>query len=207
MELQTTQDSQELIQPTTREEAVMLWQRTPKPLYNSLRPCSYEDVFKSVHPQLSGLKKELGEGKAKAILTLILIDLVNFFSVGKSMDTDQINQTADLIMQNYWILKPDDFKLFANNFKMGQYGKMYDRIDGAVIIEALEVYVSGRYRQAASMTQEQHEKYRMNEKTTTHNIMVRAKENERIARSEEINARGEAAATKPQPRATGETEE
>ena len=41
----------------------------------------------------------------------IIIDVVMFFNVGKIMNDNQAAQTADLIIEEYYFLKPDDFKL------------------------------------------------------------------------------------------------
>ena len=67
-----------------------------------------------------------------------------FFNVGKIMNDNQAAQTADLIIEEYYFLKPDDFKLCFNRAKKGLYGKVYDRIDGAVILEWLGRYEKER---------------------------------------------------------------
>ena len=74
----------------------------------------------------------------------IIIDVVMFFNVGKIMNDNQAAQTADLIIEEYYFLKPDDFKLCFNRAKKGLYGKVYDRIDGAVILEWLGRYEKER---------------------------------------------------------------
>lgn len=74
----------------------------------------------------------------------ILNDLLDFFSVGKTMGAVQVAQTADLIIEEYYFLKPDDFKLCFSRAKKGIYGKVYDRIDGQVIFDWLNTYEKGR---------------------------------------------------------------
>jgi len=90
------------------------------------------------------LKRELGDMHVKAILTIIIIDLVKFFNIGKSMNDEQVGQTIQLIQDEFWMLKPEDFKLCFNNAKKGLYGKVYDRIDGQIIIEWLKKYLNER---------------------------------------------------------------
>jgi hypothetical protein len=104
----------------------------------------FDDVFTSKSPALSGIKKELGDIHAKAILTIILIDLVKFFNIGKSMNDEQVGQTIQLIQDEFWMLKPEDFKLCFNNAKKGLYGKVYDRLDGQIILEWLGKYLNER---------------------------------------------------------------
>lgn len=56
------------------------------------------------------------------------------------MNADQVMKTVELILEDFSHLKPDDFKLCFNRAKKGYYGKAYDRIDGMVIFEWLQVY-------------------------------------------------------------------
>lgn len=83
-----------------------------------------------------------------AIPVNILVDLINefldFFNVGKNMTASQVAQTVRIILQDYAVLKPDDFVLFFDRAKKGWYGKAYDRMDGAVILEWLELYMQQR---------------------------------------------------------------
>mgnify|MGYP000522076099 CR=1 FL=1 len=90
------------------------------------------------------MNKEFGETHLRVFMVKVLNDLVDFFSVGKSMGAVQVAQTVDLIIDEYYFLKPDDFKLCFNRAKKGLYGKVYDRIDGQVILEWLGLYVKER---------------------------------------------------------------
>ena len=45
------------------------------------------------------------------------------------MSAVQVAQTADLVIEEFYYLKPDDFKLCFTQAKKGIYGKLYDRID------------------------------------------------------------------------------
>jgi hypothetical protein len=109
---------------------------------------SFDDVFDSKTPSLSAINKELGDMHTKAILTIILIDLIKFFNIGKSMNDEQVGQTIQLIQEEFWMLKPEDFKLCFNNAKKGLYGKVYDRLDGQIILEWLGRYLSERMNYA-----------------------------------------------------------
>lgn len=60
------------------------------------------------------------------------------------MNEKQILSTVEIILTDYGMITLSDLKLFAVRFKKGQYGKFYDRLDGQMIIEALERYVNDR---------------------------------------------------------------
>jgi len=89
---------------------------------------------------MAKLKVEKGESYVKALLTLLIIDTADFLSVGKSMSNNQVMQTVNLILEDYWHYKIDHFVLCFNRAKKGYFGKQYDRIDGQVIFSWLEQF-------------------------------------------------------------------
>lgn len=64
------------------------------------------------------------------------------------MSAVQVAQTADLVIEEFYYLKPDDLKLCFTKAKKGAYGKLYDRIDGQIILEWLRQYDQERCVQA-----------------------------------------------------------
>lgn len=114
------------------------------PYYNSLRPKAVNDVFDSPSCSIAVMNKEFGETHLRGFMVKVLNDLIDFFNVGKSIGAVQVAQTVDLIIDEYYFFKPDDFKLCFNRAKKGLYGKVYDRIDGAVILEWLGRYEKER---------------------------------------------------------------
>ena len=117
---------------------------------------SVRDVIQSDSKPLSVISKENGEEKTLAALNAILIDLCNYFSVGKGMGAEQVKETSRLLLAKYNRLKIEDLKLFSDNFKAGQYGKSYDRIDGQVILIALDEYFEARIVEAEMLNFEKH---------------------------------------------------
>lgn len=122
------------------------------PYYNSLRPKTVNDVFDSPTCSIAVVNREFGETHLRAFMVNVLNDLINFFNVGKSMSAVQVAQTADLVIEEFYYLKPDDFKLCFTQAKKGIYGKLYDRIDGQVILEWLHRYDQDRCIQAENVS-------------------------------------------------------
>jgi hypothetical protein len=85
-----------------------------------------------------------GTNEVRAIMNILLTDLVLFFNVGKMMDAGQIAQTRELLLEDFVHLKPEDFKLCFNRAKKGHYGPLYDRIDGQLILDWLRKYDNER---------------------------------------------------------------
>lgn len=130
----------EELMPTTKEQSVSILRTYPMPYYNSLNPKNEVAVFESVSPAMAEIAKEFGQTYTRAFMVKMLIDLIDFFSVGKTMGATQVAQTVDLILYEFYYMKPDDFKLCFNRVKRGLYGKVYDRIDGQMIFEWLNQY-------------------------------------------------------------------
>lgn len=124
--------------------------------YSSLEVATYDQAINSQSPPLATIKAELGEQQLLAILTLIIADAVEFFNIGKSMTGEQIVSTAKLIAKDYYYLKPEDFKLCFDNAKRGKYGKLFDRLDGMIIMEWLETYSGSRANRAEEINTEKH---------------------------------------------------
>lgn len=118
---------------------------------------SINSALKSITPSIAKFKKEVGEEPTVALVTIFLIDTVTFFNVGKSMDDVQITATAKMILSEYYFLKPEDFKVCFDRAKKGYYGKLYDRLDGSIIMEWLNKYIDERAEVAENESRERHE--------------------------------------------------
>ena len=110
----------------------------------TLRPKTIPDALDSITPALSEYRKETSETHLQALLVVLVNDLVGFFSVGKTMGQSQLVQTVQLIIEDYYYLNIEDLKLCFNNAKKGLYGKVYDRVDGNIILGWLQQYAAER---------------------------------------------------------------
>jgi hypothetical protein len=108
---------------------------------------------------IAGIKRHLaedGENAVKAILIIMIRDLVAFLNVGMTMSNEQCAQTIDLIIQDYFYFNLSDFKLCFDRIKKGEYGLSYNRIDGQIILLALAEYAETRSQIAEQIMQKKH---------------------------------------------------
>jgi hypothetical protein len=149
--------------PKDEETSVKCLKKWPNQYYNSLKPKCYSDVFDS--PVCSiGIYRELeGEESAKAILVVILTDVIDFFNVSNSMNANQILATAEMILDNYGYLKIDDFKLCFSQAKRGFFGPVY-RMDGNIILSWIESYIEDRMKRADEISYAEHASIKANER-------------------------------------------
>jgi len=124
--------------------------------FNRIEVRTVLDIIKTDSPSLSVIRKDNGEEKTMAAINAVIIDLAKFFSVGRSMNAEQVKETARLVIKSYYYLKVEDLKLFSDNFKAGLYGKTFDRIDGNVILLALAEYVEGRMNAVEAYNLQKH---------------------------------------------------
>lgn len=166
--------------PTTREQSVIVLTRWPEQYYVALRPKTLEDAVNSVTPCLATFKKETSEMYLLAILTIMFNDLIDFFSVGKTMGQSQLVSTIQLVIEDFYYLNIEDFKLCFNNAKRGVYGKIYDRVDGNIIYDWISRYAQER----ACFCESIDDRYKTSD--TSERISTKIKNEDRAIRISEI---------------------
>lgn len=128
----------------------------------SLKPTSeirkIEDVFESNTPSIAQITKEFSSEVTHAVMVKIISEAASFFSVGMGMDTPKLNETARLIIKEFYFLTTADFKLFFDNLKSGKYGEAFNRMDGNVIMVNLRKFVAERTQVAEALALEAHKK-------------------------------------------------
>ncbi len=106
----------------------------PEQYYRELNPRRVEDVLVSPEPAIGTIIKECGETKARAAVVYLLADALEFFNASETMSDIQVAMTVDLIIEEYPYFKTDDIKLCFKNAMKQKYGKIYNRIDGSIVI-------------------------------------------------------------------------
>ena len=127
---------------------------------------SEAEALSSTLPALAQIRRALGDDgeiAVQAILTKLIQDLVSFFNVGKTMNDAQCAETVRLVLAEYYYLHLGDLKLCFDRLKAGRYGRSYDRIDGQVILLALEEYSKGRMASAETLSRASHRAIREGE--------------------------------------------
>lgn len=109
---------------------------------------------------LSKIERVGGKQYAGAIVVALIIDLIQFFNLNRTMDATQITQTADLIVECYSYMMPEDFVRCFKNIKMLKYGKLYEGIDGSKIIEFIEIYSLERDEEITNLRKEESKKFK-----------------------------------------------
>lgn len=121
-----------------------------------MNPRHIEDVVDSPVPSVITIVKECGENVARAALVIIITELLSFFNVENTMSVQQVATTISLLMDEYYYLKLDDFKMCFKRVMLGKYGKVYNRIDGQMILEWVHTYLKERTEVADELSYNAH---------------------------------------------------
>lgn len=86
------------------------------------------------------MKRERGSEVVKSALNILVCSVNDFFNLPNPMKASQIEQTTELIMERYYYLKLEEFQLCFKNAMAGDYGPLFNRLDGSVIFEWLKKF-------------------------------------------------------------------
>ena len=89
---------------------------------------------------LAYLKKHESPEAVKVMLGSQIEQVQLFFNLERVMTPYQIDMTIDIIEENFYYFSQDDFRKCFRGAMSGKYGKIYNRLDGAVIMEWLRAY-------------------------------------------------------------------
>lgn len=139
-------------------KAIYKLKQTPN-YYNIIKVNNISDILKSDRSlTIINIKKLCGLTYCQSVLSIAIIDLCDFFNITKNMNVEQIGQTINMLIDDYPLntLTIADIKLCFNRIKAGKYGKIYDRMDGGVIMDALNEYWNERMQLADDMQYNEH---------------------------------------------------
>lgn len=97
-------------------------------------------ILKHKPKSLTRLAKEQGEDKPIDLISILIIEVLEWYNVKNSMSDNQILEVAYMLFSEFKHYNIYDIGLCFKNGKTGKYGKVYDRIDGGVLFEWLRLY-------------------------------------------------------------------
>jgi len=97
---------------------------------------------------IGSLRRDYGEGTVRAMLVLLWIDFLEYFSLGNGMGRRQVEKMVVHVLETYYYLTFADFKVFFDMAQRNEFGATYNRIDGQVIFGWLERYADYRMEDA-----------------------------------------------------------
>jgi len=90
------------------------------------------------------MSRETGDILTKSFLSYVLADLVTSFNISKTLSQQQLVDTVEAIIKDFYYIKPTELKYCFEKAKKGAYGIVYDRIDQSIIYQWIETYLIER---------------------------------------------------------------
>jgi hypothetical protein len=91
-------------------------------------------VFGTNLPTMGTVKKVYGDGFAQAYIETWIVNVSEFINIGKNMNLNQVCETAQMILDDYPYFTLADINLVFKKAKKGDFGQIYDRLDGQIIL-------------------------------------------------------------------------
>ena len=119
-----------------------------------------EQAIKSGTPSLAKINKQFGEDFLLAYIEGWIVNLREFLNVGRNMTDTQTQETALLIMEQYYNITVAEINLIFKKAKIGHFGQIYDRLDGQVILSWFDIYYKNRCHTFAENSIQEADKYK-----------------------------------------------
>jgi len=94
----------------------------------------------SSQTSIKRLQRIEGDEVVNKLLASSIDQLQIYFNLERQMTLPQIEMTIDIIKENFYYFSAEDFSKCFRAAMSGKYGKIYNRIDGAVIMDWLRTY-------------------------------------------------------------------
>lgn len=102
-------------------------------------------------PTIGIIKNRSSLAEARALLTLAVCEVCDFFNVGKNMNPTQVAVTVDIIIDSYSHLKLEEIKYcFRRAMKQSV---LFDRLDGNIILGWLAQYDHERTMECVKLSE------------------------------------------------------
>lgn len=99
------------------------------------------DLATSFEFQMSAINRAEPEFLEYSI-NLAIVGLTRSMNQKNSMDGDQIDECAILIIDKYWFIKPEEILLVFKMAKTGEFGTDFNRLDALTIFQWIEIYLA-----------------------------------------------------------------
>lgn len=106
-------------------------------------------------PSISRLCK-INEEATRDEICLLLVETNKFFSVKNGLNEDIVYDVADLILAEYKNFTMYDLGLCFKMAKLGRFGKVYERLDGGIIMDWIYQYAKQRDKAIIRNAEDEH---------------------------------------------------
>jgi hypothetical protein len=128
---------------------------------HNVLPANFKHV-KTTELALSDTSDSLAKINAKvgikislAIIKTWIVNLNDYLNLSRKMSPEQIEETSELIYEQFYYLKSSDISLIFKRIKLGHYGCFYESLDGMKLIDIFYKYAQERINICIDNTERQ----------------------------------------------------
>jgi hypothetical protein len=114
-------------------------------------------AIKSEMPTLGALKKAYSEDFMLAYIELWLVNLNDFINVSRKMKPEQMQELSFMIYQDFYYFNLADINLVFSKIKKGEFGQLFESVDGVKILSYFKKYEGERMSVAYDEGLQEHE--------------------------------------------------
>ena len=134
--------------------------QNPTNFYAELTVTTRELAQFSGSKGLAGLKAATSPLVVQVFLSKAIYKCVDTFKVGQKMDKADLMETAQIVMNDYYYLKPEEIKFVLEGAKRGEYGQVFNRVDLPVVLGWFRSYDEKRSQIAINKNVQQNTEHK-----------------------------------------------
>jgi hypothetical protein len=95
-------------------------------------------------PTFAELRKNKSQQATIAVMVAMMDSCQQYFNLQQPMNAQQLALTAELMLEDYYYLRVDELQVCFRMAMKGEFGPVYNRIDGQVFFEWLKKFMGKR---------------------------------------------------------------
>jgi hypothetical protein len=95
-------------------------------------------------PTFAELRKNKSQQATIAVMVAMMDSCQQYFNLQQPMNAQQLALTAELMLEDYYYLRVDELQICFRMAMKGEFGPVYNRIDGQVFFEWLKKFMGKR---------------------------------------------------------------
>lgn len=111
---------------------------------NSTEVKLHEILATKTSPTLAEIRKDKSQQATVNIMVAMMDACQQYFNLQQPMNAQQLALTAELILEDYYYLRVDELQVCFRMAMKGEFGPLYNRIDGQVFFEWIKKFMSKR---------------------------------------------------------------
>ena len=104
----------------------------------------HEILARKTSPTLAEIRKDKNQQATVNIMVAMMDMSQQYFNLQQPMNAQQLALTAELMLEDYYYLRVDELQVCFRMAMKGEFGPVYNRIDGQIFFEWIRKFMTKR---------------------------------------------------------------